>query len=110
MRQVHIDPSACLFSFRMFQWMPNYKGLANGIVGAGFGAAPLIFNQVQTRYINPDNLSPVGPPTEDCGESEQYVTLNSLPFLSLGYKTRTHFALCSRREGVPSYACCFKFH
>ena len=42
----------------MLQWLPNHKGLVNGIVLAGFGGGAFIFDQVQTIYINPHNLSP----------------------------------------------------
>ena len=39
-------------------WMPKWKGLANGIVVAGFGLGALIFNAIQTSYINPWNVKP----------------------------------------------------
>ena len=42
-----------------FQWMPNYKGVANGIVVAGFGGGAFIFDQVQTAFVNPQNLKAV---------------------------------------------------
>jgi len=38
------------------KWLPEYKGAISGIISAGFGAGALFFNQVQTRYINPENL------------------------------------------------------
>ena len=37
-------------------WMPRWKGFANGIVVSGFGLGALIFNTVQTTYVNPQNL------------------------------------------------------
>ena len=37
------------------KWMPKWKGLANGVVVAGFGLGALGFNAVQTFYINPEN-------------------------------------------------------
>ena len=37
-------------------WMPKWKGFANGIVVAGFGLGALIFNTVQTTYVNPSNV------------------------------------------------------
>ncbi|XP_023228151.1 uncharacterized protein LOC111628560 [Centruroides sculpturatus] len=40
------------------KWFPNRKGLVNGIVVSGFGLGALIFNQVQTTYLNPKNLVP----------------------------------------------------
>jgi len=40
------------------RWFPKIKGLVNGIIVGGFGAGAFIFNQVQTAYLNPDNISP----------------------------------------------------
>lgn len=37
------------------KWLPKRKGFANGIVVAGFGLGALIFNIVQTMYVNPGN-------------------------------------------------------
>ena len=55
----------------LFQWLPNNKGLVNGIVVAGFGGGAFIFDQVQTAYINPDNLSPNLPLNNDTSSSEK---------------------------------------
>ena len=38
------------------KWMPKWKGIANGVVVSGFGLGALIFDAVQTGYVNPDNL------------------------------------------------------
>ena len=63
------------------KWMPKWKGLANGIVVAGFGFGALIFNFVQTAYVNPNNLKP------HKEGSEEYFTqlelLHRVPFLFL---------------------------
>ena len=40
------------------KWMPKWKGLASGIVVAGFGLGALGFNALQTVYINPHNVAP----------------------------------------------------
>lgn len=40
------------------KWYPGHKGLVNGTILAGFGLGALIFNQVQTLYLNPHNKSP----------------------------------------------------
>ncbi|KAK7090715.1 L-lactate transporter-like isoform X2 [Littorina saxatilis] len=40
------------------RWLPKRKGLVNGCVVAGFGGGAFIFDQIQTAYINPNNLSP----------------------------------------------------
>lgn len=39
------------------RWYPKSKGLVNGVIVGGFGAGAFLFNQVQTAYLNPDNLS-----------------------------------------------------
>ena len=49
----YVGPLACAM-----RWLPKWKGVASGIVVSGFGLSALIFNTVQTEYINPDNLSP----------------------------------------------------
>ena len=42
----------------LFQWLPESKGLAGGFLIAGFGGGALVFNYVQTAFINPHNLKP----------------------------------------------------
>ena len=54
------------------KWMPKWKGLANGIVVAGFGLGALGFNAIQTVYINPDNLAPH--PTNPDDPKQKYFT------------------------------------
>lgn len=51
------------------KWLPNNRGLANGLIVFGFGFGSLIFNFVQTGYINPKNVKPVLDPT---GTTEEY--------------------------------------
>lgn len=51
----------CIGIEHFFQWFPNHRGLVAGIVVAGYGSGSLIFNQIQTLYINPDNFAPKGP-------------------------------------------------
>ena len=41
-----------------FQWFSERHGLASGLIVAGFGGGAFIFVQVQTAYINPNNVSP----------------------------------------------------
>lgn len=45
------------------KWFPNHRGLANGLIVFGFGFGSLIFNFVQTFYINPNNVNPIPDPT-----------------------------------------------
>ncbi|CAG2100853.1 unnamed protein product [Medioppia subpectinata] len=40
------------------KWFPERKGLVNGITVGGYGMGALIFNHVQTAYLNPLNASP----------------------------------------------------
>ena len=52
----------------LFQWLPDHKGLVNGIILAGYGGGAFIFDQVQTAYINPNNESPDLPLDDDPSE------------------------------------------
>ena len=49
----YVSPIACAM-----RWLPKWKGLVSGVVVAGIGLSPLVFNTVQTGYINPHNKSP----------------------------------------------------
>ena len=67
------------------KWLPKWKGFANGIVVAGFGLGALIYNAVQTSFVNPHNY-----PTHKDENGEDYFTdpdlLHRVPimFLLLG--------------------------
>ena len=69
----YVGPLSCAM-----RWLPRWKGVAGGCVVAGFGLGALIFNQVQSYYINPDNLKP---------ESDGYFTdddlLERVPYVFL---------------------------
>ncbi|XP_077981870.1 apicoplast pyruvate carrier 1-like isoform X2 [Glandiceps talaboti] len=54
----YMPPMACAM-----RWFPKKKGVACGMIVAGFGGGAFIFNQVQTAFINPDNLSPLESPS-----------------------------------------------
>ncbi|XP_053394402.1 uncharacterized protein LOC123524833 isoform X3 [Mercenaria mercenaria] len=74
------------------KWLPEHSTLAAGIIVSGTGGGSLIFNQVITGYINPDNLSP-DLTTEDGGRYfTQPELLGRVPtcFLVLG---ATYFGL-----------------
>lgn len=49
----YVGPLACAM-----KWLPKWKGLACGVVVSGFGLSALVFNSVQTEYINPHNSAP----------------------------------------------------
>eukprot|EP00117_Sycon_ciliatum_P022793 scpid70333/ scgid19552/ Inner membrane protein yhjX len=55
------------------KWLPNHRGMASGIVVSGFGAGSTIFTQVQTIFINPEDIPASLPSTEsDCIQTEKY--------------------------------------
>lgn len=47
----YIAPMVCAM-----KWLPKWKGMANGVVVSGVGLGALLFDSLQTRYLNPDNL------------------------------------------------------
>eukprot|EP00096_Caligus_rogercresseyi_P009046 TRINITY_DN3001_c0_g1_i1.p1 TRINITY_DN3001_c0_g1~~TRINITY_DN3001_c0_g1_i1.p1 ORF type:complete len:504 (-),score=64.37 TRINITY_DN3001_c0_g1_i1:149-1660(-) len=55
------------------KWFPKNKGLAAGVIVSGYGGGSFIFNQVQTRFINPENFN-----IESSGVNEGYFTNNTL--------------------------------
>ena len=69
------------------KWMPKWKGIANGIVVSGFGLGALIFDAVQTGFVNPRNVVADPDPYDN---EEKYFTdaelLSRVPtlFLILG--------------------------
>ena len=46
-------PLACTM-----RWMPRWKGISSGFITSGVGFGALIFDQLQTQYINPHNVKP----------------------------------------------------
>ena len=38
------------------KWFPRRKGTAMGFVVGGFGGGAMVFNQIQTAIVNPNNL------------------------------------------------------
>ena len=47
-------------------WFPHRKGLVAGVVVSGFGMGAFIFNQIQTKVANPNDL-PVASEGPDAG-------------------------------------------
>ena len=60
-----------LFFFEI-KWFPNSKGTANSAILFGYGAGGIIFNQVQTNFINPNNYSPDKPYSNEFPD-EKYI-------------------------------------
>ena len=48
-----IGPLVCAM-----RWFPKWKGLASGFISSGFGLSALLFNVIQTAFINPANAKP----------------------------------------------------
>ena len=63
------------------RWMPRWKGVTTGVVLSGFGLGALIFDPIQTGYINPHNE----PHKDPDGFSDKHL-LDRVPsiFLILG--------------------------
>ena len=43
------------------KWFPESKGQASSAILFGYGGSAVMFNQIQTLYINPNNYSPDKP-------------------------------------------------
>ncbi|XP_037094030.1 uncharacterized MFS-type transporter YhjX-like [Pollicipes pollicipes] len=48
----YVSPMSCAM-----KWYPQRRGLVNGIIVGGFGMGAVVFNWIQTSYLNPDNLA-----------------------------------------------------
>ncbi|XP_070558337.1 apicoplast pyruvate carrier 1-like [Ptychodera flava] len=66
------------------RWFPKHKGVISGLVVAGYGGSAFIFNQVQTAYINPDNLSPTETPSGKYFDQKEILDRTPTCFLLLG--------------------------
>ena len=40
-----------------YRWLPKHKGLVSGVVVAGYGGGALIFDQIASKYANPNDIS-----------------------------------------------------
>ena len=61
----YIAPITCVM-----KWVPKWRGLATGVIVGGFGLSTVMFDVVQTGFINPLNLKPNFIPEPD----EKYFT------------------------------------
>ncbi|KAL4219844.1 hypothetical protein ACF0H5_020255 [Mactra antiquata] len=68
------------------KWLPNHATLAAGLVVSGTGGGSMIFNQIITEYVNPNNLSPDYIDDDDERYFTQEEVLDKVPscFLILG--------------------------
>lgn len=55
-------------------WFPENKGFANSAILFGYGASAIIFSEVQTQYINPNNYSPDKPYSNEF-QDERYIII-----------------------------------
>ena len=39
-------------------WFPNKAGLMSGVAIAGYGFGAVVWNPLETLYVNPNNISP----------------------------------------------------
>ena len=81
----YVVPISCAI-----KWWPNCKGTASAIVSSGYGLSPLIFNLIQTWFINPNNQSPNDAPYDENPQEKyfnQQEVLENVPnvFLLLGF-------------------------
>ena len=73
----YIGPIACVM-----RWLPKWKGVSSGLVVAGIGLSALVFDPVQTVFVNPDNCVPT---EEESGEYffHQPELLDRVPYVFL---------------------------
>lgn len=69
----YVGPLSCAM-----RWMPKWKGVAGGFVVAGFGLGALVFDQVQSYYVNPHNIK-----TNEDGYFTDKELLDRVPYLFL---------------------------
>ena len=53
-------------------FFPEKPGLSSGIITAGFGVGPLIFDNVSTKLVNPENISTSPKPEFDSVVKENF--------------------------------------
>jgi MFS family permease len=68
----YVGPIACAM-----RWVPKWKGLASGIVVAGFGLSAFFFDAIQTAFINPLNEQPNSAPINS-NPNEKYFSQSQL--------------------------------
>jgi len=70
------------------KWFPKSKGTACAIIQFGYGCGGILFNQIQTQFINPNNYSPDLPYSAEYPDelyfSKKYLDLlERVPFMFL---------------------------
>ncbi len=91
------------------RWFPRRKGLAMGIVVGGFGGGAMLFNQIQTAVVNPDNVAVEKTPEID-GDEEYFTDhelLERVPYVLLvlaAIYSCVQFAACLMVTEPPDYS------
>lgn len=75
----YIGPLTCAM-----RWLPKWKGVASGFIVGGFGLGALIFDAVQTAFVNPDNLAPNSLPDQKYFTQPELLDRVPRVFLLLG--------------------------
>ncbi|XP_076455164.1 apicoplast pyruvate carrier 1-like [Babylonia areolata] len=70
------------------RWLPRNVGMASGVLLTGFGGGAVIYNELITFYINPNNIQP-DVTTDRTSYFSQREVLDKIPevFLVLGFLT-----------------------
>ncbi|XP_070556565.1 apicoplast pyruvate carrier 1-like [Ptychodera flava] len=66
------------------KWFPNNKSVVSGSLVAGVSVGILIFNQIQTAFINPNNLLPKGTRAHKYFDQEEILDRTPTCFLIMG--------------------------
>ncbi|RUS90172.1 hypothetical protein EGW08_002051 [Elysia chlorotica] len=93
------------------KWFPERKGLVNGLVVAGFGGGAFIFNQVQTAFINPDNLPAeldVGNESNVLCKGEDVVNVGPLEMIKSKYFYMLWFIFLLNGQGINFVSTLYK--
>ena len=74
-----------LWDLAGLKWLPDRKGLVNGMIVTGFGLGAFVFDFVISWYCNPENKMPT---EEDADVRPLIVPSLSLPFASRSFPVR----------------------
>eukprot|EP01084_Bolivina_argentea_P074178 134590_1 len=66
-----VQPIVCM------RWFPMRRGLVNGIISAVFGSGPFVFDAIQSKLVNPENVAI----NDSYGYSKNTDILQRIPFM-----------------------------
>jgi hypothetical protein len=64
-QEVFFSDKNFFFIFLKYQWLAHSKGKASSIVLFGFGLGGFFFPELVSNYINPDNIEPDKPYSDE---------------------------------------------